>query len=116
MLTLSLLLGGLATLPVVFVQSVSQLAAARFLAGAFVVGMGPAALAIIKARSPQGMEGRVLSYAAAFSALGMGTGPFVAGQIGPWLGLRAFFVLNSVLILVLLGVWWRSWERSRAPA
>jgi DHA1 family multidrug resistance protein-like MFS transporter len=115
-LTLSLLLGGLATMPVVFVQSVSQLAAARFLAGAFVVGMGPASLAIIKARSPRGMEGRVLSYSAAFGSLGMGMGPFVAGQIGPWLGLRAFFVLNSVLILVLLGAWWRSWERSRGLA
>ena len=115
-LTLSLLLGGLATLPVVFVESVSQLAAARFLAGAFAVGMGPAALAILKARSPRGMEGRVLSYSAAFSALGMGLGPFVAGQIGPWLGLRAFFVLNSALLLGLLVAWWRSWERSRGLA
>jgi hypothetical protein len=46
----------------------------------------------------------------------MGLGPFVAGQIGPWLGLRAFFVLNSALLLGLLVAWWRSWERSRGLA
>jgi MFS family permease len=59
------------------------------------------------------MEGRVLAYAAGFGSLGMGIGPFVAGQIGPWLGLRAFFALNSLLLFVLLALWWRSWQRSR---
>jgi MFS family permease len=63
-------------------------------------------------RAPRGMEGRVLAYSAAFGALGMGAGPFVAGQIGPWLGLRAFFLLNSVLILVLCAVWLRASTRA----
>lgn len=115
-LALCLLCAGVASLPVVLVQTVSQLTAARFLMGAFAVGMGPGAIAIIKARAPPGMEGRVLAYSAAFGSLGMGVGPFVAGQIGPWLGLRAFFVLNSLLILMLLVLWWRSWQGFRRPA
>jgi hypothetical protein len=41
----------------------------------------------------------------------MGVGPFVAGQIGPRLGLRAYFVLNAALILVLLLAWLRSGRR-----
>ncbi len=115
-LALSLLCGGVASLPLVLVQTASQLTVARFVMGAFAVGMGPGALAIIKARSPRGMEGRVLAYSAAFGSLGMGAGPFVAGQIGPWLGLRAFFLLNSLLILTLLALWWRSWQGLRRAA
>jgi MFS family permease len=110
-LALSLLCGGAGALPVALAFSPLQLAFARAAMGALAVGIGPACIALIKARSPRGMEGRVLSYAAAFGALGMGVGPFVAGQIGPRLGLRAYFVLNAALILVLLLAWLRSGRR-----
>jgi DHA1 family multidrug resistance protein-like MFS transporter len=108
-LALSLLCGGLGALPVALAFSPAQLAWARGLMGLMAVGIGPAATALIKARSPAGMEGRVLSYSAAFGALGMGVGPFVAGQIGPLFGLRSYFALNALLILALLALWARSW-------
>ncbi len=108
-LALSLLCGGLGALPVALAFSPLQLAWARGAMGALAVGIGPAATALIKARSPAGMEGRVLSYSAAFGALGMGLGPFVAGLIGPIFGLRSYFFLNAALILVLLALWLRSW-------
>ena len=115
-LAASLLAGGLAGIPLAFVQSPGQLVLARIFIGACAVGIGPAALALIKSRAPRGMEGRVLGYSAAFSALGMGAGPFAAGQIGPWLGLRAYFLLNSLLILVLFAAWLRSWSRTSVEA
>jgi MFS family permease len=108
-LALSLLCGGLGALPVALVFSPAQLAIARAAMGLLAVGIGPAAIALIKARAPAGMEGRVLSWSAAFGALGMGIGPFLAGQIGPALGLRTYFALNALLILALLAFWLRSW-------
>ncbi len=107
-LALSLLCGGVGALPVALAYSPLQLAWARGAMGLLAVGIGPAATALIKARSPAGMEGRVLSYSAAFGALGMGLGPFAAGQIGPLFGLRAYFVLNAALILVMLALWVRT--------
>jgi len=52
LLTICLLAGGLAGLPVVLVQSPLQLAVARFVTGVCTVGIGPCALALIKACSP----------------------------------------------------------------
>jgi MFS family permease len=69
---------------------------------------------LVKTFAPPGMESRVLSYATAFGALGIGGGPFLAGQIGPLLGLRAYFALNSCLLLVALGVWLRAMSRGAA--
>jgi MFS family permease len=112
LLTVCLLAGGVAGLPVALVQSPPQLAVARFVTGVCTVGIGPCALALIKARAPKGMEGRVLAYSAGFSALGMGAGPFIAGQIGPWLGLRAYFLFNSLLLLGLMAAWIRSGARA----
>jgi MFS family permease len=114
-LTAGLLAGALGSLPIAWVDSIPQLAAARFAMGILAAGFGPAAMTLVRAHAPRGMEGRVLSYAAAFSLLGIGAGPFVAGQVGPWLGLRAFFLLNSLLLLALLAAWWRAC-RPPAPA
>jgi MFS family permease len=50
----------------------------------------------------------VLAYAAAFGSLGIGGGPFIAGQMGPLLGLRSFFALNSVLLLLGFVLWLRA--------
>jgi MFS transporter, DHA1 family, multidrug resistance protein len=110
-LALSLLGAALASVPTVAVQTPGQLAAARALLGLLAIGIGPALLAIVKHYSPVGMESRVLAYAAAFGALGIGGGPFVAGEIGPLLGLRAFFALNSVLLLAGFALWLRALTR-----
>jgi MFS family permease len=111
-LAASLLLGMLAVAPVVLARTPLVLAGARFFFGAFAVGIGPAAITLIKHRSPPGMESRVLAYLTAFGMLGLGTGPFIAGQIGPWLGLRAFFVFNGLLLLTCLVAWYSSGFRA----
>ncbi len=114
-LAVGLGLGTLASLPTIVVQSPLQLAGARFVLGALAVGVGPSALALVRIYSPAGMESRVLAYAAAFGALGIGGGPFIAGQVGPLLGLRAFFALNSLLLAGGLALWLRALTRG-APA
>ena len=114
-LAVSLLGAALASVPTVFVTTPLQLGAARFALGLLAIGIGPSLLAIVKGYSPPGMESRVLAYAAAFGSLGIGGGPFVAGQIGPLFGLRAFFALNSVLLLIAFALWLRALTRG-APA
>jgi MFS transporter, DHA1 family, multidrug resistance protein len=108
----SLLLGALAVLPVMFAQTPLQLVIARFVFGAFAVGTGPAAITQVKQRSPPGMESRVLAYLTAFGMLGLGIGPFMAGQVGPLLGLRTYWGLNGLLLIVCLVSWYRSWSRA----
>lgn len=113
-LAVALFAGMAGTVPVALSQSPLQLALARFAMGLTVAGIGPALVAMTKARAPSGMDARVLSYATAFGMLGLGAGPLAAGQIGPWLGLRAYFALNAVLLLGM-GLWWmRSWLGSPA--
>ncbi len=114
-LAVSLLGAALASVPTIFVATPLQLGAARFALGLLAIGIGPSLLAIIKGYTPPGMESRVLAYAAAFGSLGIGGGPFVAGLIGPLLGLRVFFALNSVLLLIAFGLWLRALTRG-APA
>lgn len=111
MLVLGLAVGTLASWPVVVVQTPWQLVAARLLLGLMAVGVGPAGLALVRHNAPRGMEARVMAYGAAFGMLGIGGGPFIAGQIGPLLGLRAFFALNTVILLVALLLWMRHMRR-----
>jgi MFS family permease len=110
-LAASLLGAALASLPVALVQTPLQLSIARCVLGMLAIGIGPSLLSIIKGYSPRGMESRVLAYAAAFGSLGIGGGPLLAGYIGPLLGLRAFFALNSVLLLVSFALWLRALGR-----
>jgi MFS transporter, DHA1 family, multidrug resistance protein len=105
----SLLLGMLAMIPVIVARTPLHLVLARFVFGAFAVGIGPAAITLVKHRSPAGMESRVLAYLTAFGMLGLGVGPFIAGEVGPWLGLRAYFGLNGLMLLACLWAWYRSW-------
>ena len=113
-LVLSLLVGGLASLPTIVTQTPAQLVAARFLLGLLAIGAAPATVTLIRFHAPKGMEARVLAYASAFGALGIGVGPFVAGMIGPVLGLRAFFALNSLLLLVGFAIGLRAHLRGAA--
>ena len=53
------------------------------------------------------MDARALSYATAFQFFGMGMAPFMAGLIGPVLGLRAYFALIIVLMIGGLALWLR---------
>ena len=107
----SLLLGTLAMLVMPAARAPAHVAVARLLFVALAVGIGPAAITQVKHRAPAGMESRVLAYLTAFGMLGMGVGPFIAGQVGPTLGLRAYFGLNALMLLACLGAWYRSWTR-----
>jgi DHA1 family multidrug resistance protein-like MFS transporter len=107
----SLLLATLAMLAMPIALAPAHVAVARLLFGALAVGIGPAAITQVKLRAPPGMESRVLAYLTAFGMLGMGVGPFIAGQMGPALGLRSYFGLNALMLLACLGAWYRSWTR-----
>ncbi|HEX7926184.1 MAG TPA: MFS transporter, partial [bacterium] len=85
--------GAMGVLLLVTVFSPLQLAIARLALGMMAVGIGPAAIALVKGRAPAGMESRVLAVMTGCGMLGMGAGPFLAGVIGPFLGLRAYFLL-----------------------
>lgn len=108
--------GALGVLLLVLVFSPLQLAAARLVLGLLAVGIGPATIALIKGRAPAGMESRVLAFMAGCGMIGMGFGPLLAGQIGPWLGLRTYFALNCLLLLLGLFLWRRASARATTPA
>lgn len=108
----SLLLGTLAVAPVALAGSPLHLVIARFCFGAAAIGTGPSAITLVRQRSPAGMESRVLAYLTSFGMLGLGIGPFLAGVIGPVMGLRAYWGLNGLLLLLCLGAWYRSWTRT----
>ena len=76
--------------------------------GALLVGIYPAAISLTRAQAPRGMESRVLAYGTSLGALGIGGGPFVAGLVGPVLGLRAHFALNALVVLAVLLFWIRA--------
>jgi MFS family permease len=54
------------------------------------------------------MEARTLSYGTAIQQLGSATAPLIAGLLAPYLGLRGFFGLASVLLLIAWALWWRT--------
>jgi MFS family permease len=115
-LQLGLLSGAVALVPVIFAGTPLQLAGARVLVGMGSIGIGPAGIAMIKARAPAGMDSRVLAYLAACGMLGMGAGPFIAGQVGPLLGLRGYFALNALALLGMVWAWRRSLRASQAKS
>ena len=53
------------------------------------------------------MDARTLSYGSAVQNIGTATAPLVAGVMAPYLGLRAYFVLASGMLLVALVLWSR---------
>jgi DHA1 family multidrug resistance protein-like MFS transporter len=87
-----------------------ELTVARMLFGVFVAGLPPALIRMIKDRAPQGMEARTLSYGTALQQLGSATAPLIAGILAPYLGLRGFFWLCSVLLAIGAVLWLRRSE------
>jgi MFS family permease len=115
-LTLGLLAGAASLVPVVLAASPLQLAGARLLLGMGSIGIGPAGISMLKARAPEGMDSRVLAYLAACGMLGMGVGPFIAGQLGPLIGLSGYFGLNAAVLLAMAWAWWGSLRTTRRTA
>ncbi|MCX7141627.1 MAG: MFS transporter, partial [Proteobacteria bacterium] len=89
------------------VQDPLQLTLARVLFAVFVAGLTPTLIRMVRERAPKGMDARTLSYGTAVQQMGTATAPLVAGAMAPYLGLRAYFVLASCMLLVALVLWSR---------
>jgi len=85
-------------IPLLFLQTPLQLVIARAAFGLGAAAMQPAIVRLLKAHAPPGMDARAISYGQSFMFMAMGLAPFVAGLIGPVLGLRAYFALTIVLM------------------
>jgi len=102
------LAGSFATsLLVPLVQDPLQLTLARVLFAVFVAGLTPTLIRMVRERAPCGMDARTLSYGAAVQNIGTAIAPLVAGVMAPYLGLRAYFVLASGMLLLALVLWGR---------
>ena len=114
---LALIAGVVVALPFPFVRDPLELTIARVALGLFAVGLQPAGIRMVKEWAPAGMDGRALSMATALNMLGNGGGPFLAGIIGSWWNLRAYFAVMAVLVLLGMMEWlWRGMHIQRAPA
>lgn len=89
-----------------------QLTLARLLFAVFVAGLTPTLIRMVRERAPKGMEARTLSYGTAVLQMGSATAPLVAGVMAPYLGLRAYFVLASRMLLTALVLWSRAARQS----
>lgn len=99
-------------LPLVVLQTPWQLVLARAVFGLTAAGMPAAIVYLLRNVSPPGMDARAISYMTAFQFFGMGVAPFLAGLIGPALGMRAYFALTVVLMAGSLVLW----RRAQRPA
>ena len=98
-------------LPLLVLQTPLQLVVARVAFGLMSAGMQTAIFQLLRMHAPPGMDARALSYATAFQFLAMGMAPFMAGLVGPMLGLRAYFAITTALMLGALVLWLRSGKR-----
>ncbi len=103
----------LSHVPLLFIETPLQLALARAAFGMSAGAMQPAIIRLLKKHAPAGMDARAISYAASFQFMAMGVAPFVAGLIGPVLGLRAYFALTIALTAAGLALWLRSSRATR---
>jgi MFS family permease len=87
-----------------------ELTVARVLFAAFVSGLPPTLIRMIRDRAPQGMEARTLAYGTAIQQMGSAVAPLIAGLLTPYLGLRGFFWVCSAMLIAGWGLW-----RKRSP-
>lgn len=95
-------------LPLLVLETPLQLVISRVAFGLTAAAMPPAIFQLMRVHAPKGMDARAISYAGAFQFLGMGLAPFIAGLIGPWLGLRAYFAFTILLMVLGLALWQRT--------
>jgi DHA1 family multidrug resistance protein-like MFS transporter len=103
-------------LPLLVLQTPLQLVLARVAFGLSAAAMQPAIIRLIKDHAPRGMDARAISYGQSFMFMAMGLAPFVAGLVGPVLGLRAYFALTIVMMAGGLALWLRSGRRAARAA
>jgi DHA1 family multidrug resistance protein-like MFS transporter len=107
-----LLVCGIATVvthaPLLVLQTPMELVMARAAFGLTSAGMQAAIVYLLRTVSPPGMDARAIAYMSAFQFFGMGMAPFLAGLIGPVMGMRAYFALTMVLMAIGLVLWRRT--------
>jgi MFS family permease len=103
-------------LPLLILQTPLQLVIARVAFGLTAAAMPPAIFQLLRIHAPPGMDARAISYASAFQFLAMGLAPFIAGLIGPVLGLRTYFAFTVALMLAGLVLWIRTGKSATAAA
>ena len=99
-------------LPLLVLDTPTALVIARCAYGLCGTAMQPAILQLMRVHAPRGMDARAISYSTSFQCLAMGLAPFVAGLIGPALGLRAYFALNIAIAVGGLALWAYSARRN----
>lgn len=92
-------------LPLLVLDTPLELVLARCAYGLCGAAMQPAILQLMRIHAPKGMDARAISYSTSFQCLAMGLAPFVAGLVGPVLGLRAYFALNVAIAVGGLVLW-----------
>jgi DHA1 family multidrug resistance protein-like MFS transporter len=99
---------GLAYLVQLFVMDVTMLAVLRFVSGAFVAGVVPAAFAAASVNSPMARRGA--AHGVTFSAIVMARAlaPLGGGFLAAAVGLEPLFIVAAVLMLLTAGVALRS--------
>ena len=107
-----LLVCGIATVvthaPLLVLQTPMELVLTRAAFGLTSAGMQAALVYLLRTVSPPGMDARAIAYMSAFQFFGMGMAPFLAGLIGPVMGMRGYFALTMILMAIALWLWRRS--------
>ena len=107
-----LLACGIATVvthaPMLVLQTPMELVLTRAAFGLSSAGMQAAIVYLLRNVSPPGMDARAIAYMSAFQFFGMGVAPFLAGLIGPVMGMRAYFALTMALMAAGLWLWQRA--------
>ena len=97
--------------PLLVIETPLQVAIARAAFGLGAAAMPTAIVQLIRMHAPPSTDARAISYSTAFQFFAMGIAPFVAGLIGPVLGLRVYFALTIVAMAGGLVLWLRAVRR-----
>jgi DHA1 family multidrug resistance protein-like MFS transporter len=116
LLLASLAAGAFFCLPIAFVDNWGQFLVLRVLLGLFAGGALTLCYAIGGRELPNEAKMGAFSLLAGIGMLGSAISPFVSGAIARWTDLRAIFILNGVLYLLLLGWAWFALGRRTAGA
>ena len=93
-----LLVTGALLIPQAFVTNAWQLLALRFLMGMSLAGLLPSINATIRHSVPDSVAGTILGYGTSAQYAGQVVGPLVGGFVGGHLGMRAVFLVTTVLM------------------
>jgi len=96
--TLGLAAAALLLIPQIAVTTAWQLAGLRLLMGVALGGLLPCIAAVVRLSVPDGMAGALLGYSLSCQYAGQIIGPLMGGMIGAHFGLRAVFLITSLLL------------------